>query len=102
VVRFSSRLGDIRYFAKMVDIAGLKVDENLISVVEKDIAPGTGIEASKFWASFAEAVKEFGPRTKQLLEKRDVIQSKIDAWHQERRGKPLDMVEYKAFLQSIG
>ena len=92
----------MRAFSKKVDIAGLKVDENLISVVGKDIAPGTGIDASAFWTSFSQAVKEFGPRTKQLLEKRDSIQAKIDAWHQARKGKPVDMTEYKAFLQSIG
>jgi malate synthase len=92
----------MRAFSKKVDIAGLKIDEHLASVVEKDIAPGTGIDAKAFWASFAQAVKEFGPRTKQMLDKRDLLQTKIDAWHQARKGKPVDMTEYKAFLQSIG
>ena len=100
--RLLNTVRGMRAFSKKVEIAGLKVDEHLISVVEKEIAPGTGIDAKAFWASFSEAVKEFGPRTKKLLEKRDLLQTQIDKWHQERKGKEVDMVEYKAFLQSIG
>ena len=100
--RLILRFADMRAFSKKVDMAGLKIDEHLIAVVEKDIAPGTGIDTKAFWTSFAQAVKEFGPRTKQVLEKRDLLQAKIDKWHQDRKGKAIDMVEYKAFLQSIG
>ena len=37
-----------------------------------------------------------------LLEKRDVIQRKIDAWHLARKGLPLDGKEYGDFLREIG
>mmetsp|Transcript_21118 Transcript_21118/g.58199 ORF Transcript_21118/g.58199 Transcript_21118/m.58199 type:complete len:762 (+) Transcript_21118:55-2340(+) len=100
--RYSPNRITIRFFSKKVDIGGLKVDSTLAAVVEKEIAPGTGIEPAAFWASVAEGIKEFGPRTKQILKKRDDIQEKIDKWHQERKGKPVNMAEYKPFLQSIG
>ncbi len=57
--------------------------------------PGTGI-ARRFAGlprSFATSLKN-----RALLEKRDEIQEKIDAWHREN-GAPSDMAAYKAFLE---
>ena len=41
-------------------------------------------------------------RTRELLEKRDLIQAEIDGWHAQRAGPPIDQAEYQAFLKSIG
>ena len=37
-----------------------------------------------------------------LLQRRDELQAKIDAWYRERRGRPLDEAADKAFLTEIG
>ena len=43
-----------------------------------------------------------GPVNKKLLALREEFQEKIDQWHLERKGRVIDPVEYKGFLQDIG
>jgi hypothetical protein len=85
-----------------VSIGALKVNQVLLDTVNKDVLAGSGIDEAAFWASLEGIVRKFAPRNKELLAKRDHIQAKIDEWHLERRGREIDMVEYKAFLTSIG
>lgn len=80
----------------------LQVATVLADLVAEQIAPGTGIEADAFWASFEQLLTDLGPKNKALLEKREEIQKQIDTWHQERAGKAHDAAEYKAFLTEIG
>src|SRR5690606_292850 len=47
-------------------------------------------------------VADLAPRNKALLAKRDEIQQKIDGWHLERKGKQIDLPEYKRFLTELG
>ena len=82
--------------------AGLKVEERLCTLLENDALPGTGVSAERFWDALASLLKDFAPRNKALLAKRDDLQNKIDAWHRERKGQPIDMTAYKAFLGEIG
>ena len=88
--------------APYVQVGGLKVHQSLYDLVRDEIAPGTGIDPDAFWASLGGIVRDLGPKNRKLLEKRDALQARIDAWHEERRGKPIDKAEYKAFLQEIG
>ncbi len=83
-------------------MGGLQVAASLHDLIEKDIAPGTGIEPDAFWASLEAILKDLAPRNRALLEKRDSLQSRIDEWHLARKGQPLDAAEYKAFLTEIG
>ena len=46
---------------------------------------GLDISKDHFWSSFEAIVNEFSPRNKDLLEKRDNIQAKIDSWHIESK-----------------
>ena len=85
-----------------INRSGLAVAAEIDALVEKQIAPGTGVSAEAFWAGFAAALKELGPVNRALLAKRDDLQAKIDAWHLARRGKAHDAVVYKAFLKEIG
>ena len=80
----------------------LSVDDLLHAFVEKELLPGTGVEAGAFWAALEKILAEFGPRNAQLLAKRDELQAKIDAWWKDRRGKPFDVAEEIAFLKEIG
>ena len=81
---------------------GLQVDTLLCSFIEDQALPGTGIDADQFWAGFADIVLDLTPVNKALLDRRSVLQDKIDAWHFARRGQPHDHEAYKQFLQEIG
>ena len=88
--------------APYVQVGGLNVHQSLYDLVRDEIAPGTGIEPEAFWASLGAIVRDLGPKNRKLLEKRDALQARIDAWHEERRGKPVDKAEYRTFLREIG
>ncbi|RVQ66906.1 malate synthase G [Croceicoccus ponticola] len=85
-----------------VEKAGLLVETALAQFVESDVLAPLGMDARAFWQGFAGLLAKFAPVNRQLLAKRDELQSKIDAWHQDRAGKPVEMAEYKAFLTEIG
>jgi malate synthase len=82
--------------------AGLQVETSLCSLIEEDALSGLGVTADAFWQALATLVRDFGPRNRALLEQREELQAKIDAWHRERKGQPIDLAAYKAFLSDIG
>ena len=84
-----------------VEIGGLKVDSCLYTLVQDEIAPGTGVNADKFWSELGRIVRDLGKRNGILLKKRDELQKQIDEWHLARRGQPIEMNEYKEFLSGI-
>ncbi|NPU94475.1 MAG: malate synthase G [Gammaproteobacteria bacterium] len=81
---------------------GLEIATVLYNLVANEVAPGTGVEPDAFWSKFEQILADLAPKNKALLEKRDAIQAKVDAWHQSHAGKPVNMPEYKAFLTEIG
>ncbi len=88
--------------ADFVEIGGLKVNEELYHLVRDEIAPGTGVNADRFWKSFGEIVRDLAPKNRALLEKRDKLQKQIDQYHLARKGQPFNREEYKTFLKEIG
>jgi len=80
----------------------LRVASSLADLIEREVAPGTGVDPDAVWRDFAAIVAELGPVNRALLAERDRLQQQIDAWHQERRGQVLDPAEYRAFLTGIG
>ncbi|WP_170436815.1 malate synthase G [Ruegeria arenilitoris] len=82
--------------------SGLDVDQVLIDFIEERALPGTGVEPDAFWAGLSRMVSEFGPKNRDLLQKRSDIQGSVDAWHLARKGQPIDKAEYQAFLREIG
>ncbi|WP_288483585.1 malate synthase G [uncultured Novosphingobium sp.] len=85
-----------------IDRAGLKIAPELVEFVEARALPGTQIAGEAFWAGLADILARFVPRNRQLLAKRDDLQTAIDGWHKDRAGKPIDAAEYKAFLTDLG
>ena len=85
-----------------VERAGMQVDSALSDFIENDVLAPLGRDAGRFWDGFAELCSRFAPRNRELLAKRDSLQTQIDAWHRERQGKPHDPVAYKDFLTQIG
>jgi len=88
--------------ADYVEIGGLKVNEELYHLVRDEIAPGTGVNADRFWKSFGEIVRDLAPKNRALLEKRDKLQKQIDQYHLAHKGQPFNREEYKTFLKEIG
>ena len=84
------------------DKAGLQVDSDFAQFVDQDILAGLDIAPDAFWAGVADIYAKMTPRNRALLAKRDHIQTRIDAWHKERQGAPIEMVEYQGFLRQIG
>jgi malate synthase len=68
--------------------------------IQQAAAPGTSISAEAFWSGFAELLRECG--TRQLLQVRDELQSRIDQYHRERSDEPHDLGDYERFLRDIG
>ncbi len=86
----------------MIDRAGLQVDQRLADLLEREVFPVLGRDPSAFWEGFAKLLDEFAPRNAALLKTREELQEKIDAWHTDHAGKPIDQGEYQSFLKDIG
>ena len=85
-----------------IELGELSIDRNLYQLINDEIAPGTSIEPKSFWSALGEIVQDLGARNKTLLEERDRLQERIDTWHRERKGEPIDAAEYRDFLIEIG
>ena len=68
-----------------VEVGGLRVDDSLYRLVRDEISPGTGVDPDAFWMSLGRIVADLEPVNRALLEKRDALQARIDAWHLERK-----------------
>jgi malate synthase len=81
---------------------GLQVATELVAFIEERALPGTGVKAGDFWKGLSALIHDLGPENRALLERREILQQKIDAWHIKTRGKAHDHEAYKTFLQEIG
>ena len=86
---------------KMVEKSGLKVSSTLLEFINNEVIPNTNIDIDKFWNKFSEVVHELSPINKALIQKREIIQKKIDDWHKSNKGKDFNKKEYVNFLKSI-
>jgi malate synthase len=80
----------------------LSVADTLARFLEERALPGTGVEPAAFWDGFSDLLHELAPRNRALLDERQALQDKIDAWHVARRGQPHDADAYQDFLRDIG
>jgi malate synthase len=80
----------------------LSVAKVLFDFVNGEVVPGTGVPAEAVWTGLERLLADLAPRNKALLARRDQLQATIDAWHRDRRGKPVDPLAYRAFLEEIG
>ena len=88
--------------ANRIEVGRLKVDEGLYHLVRDEIAPGTGMEADVFWGSLGDIVADLAPKNRDLLDKRDALQQRVDEWYLSTKGEPVEPNEYEEFLAEIG
>ena len=87
---------------KYVQFGQIQVAEELASLVENQVLDGLELSPADVWSAFENILAELAPRNAALLEKREALQSQIDAWHETRAGQKIDQAEYQAFLKEIG
>ncbi|MDC0344068.1 malate synthase G [Pelagibacteraceae bacterium] len=80
---------------------GLRINSTLFDFINKEAIPETNVDPEVFWLKFEEALSELSPLNKKLLDERENIQKKIDAWHIERSDKTINKKEYIKFLKDI-
>jgi malate synthase len=85
-----------------IQVGSLQVATELYELLEKDIAPGTGVEPGTFWSTLEKILEDFAPRNRELLHIRDEMQAQIDDWHRAHPGADYDRAAYKSFLEEIG
>lgn len=79
---------------------GLQVDTVLADFIEKRALEGTGVSADAFWSGLSDMAHTLGPKNRELLQIREDMQGKVDAWHIANKGASED--DYLAFLREIG
>ena len=84
-----------------IEIKKLTISENLYNFVNKDLLPGIGISKSNFWNGFSKNIYKLASKNKELLEKREKLQKKIDDFHKKRKGNEFNFKEYNKFLYNI-
>ncbi|MDA0663297.1 MAG: malate synthase G, partial [Proteobacteria bacterium] len=85
-----------------VQEGGLQVAANLHDFINTEALPGTGVTAAAFWPGFDAIMRDLAPVNRALLQTREDMQARIDAWHRERKGQRFDSAAYRAFLVEIG
>ena len=80
----------------------LSVSSELDIFLKSEILPGLDLTEENFWTNLEKIIDEFGPKNKALLEIRESMQEKIDAWHLSNPGQQKNLTLYKDFLNEIG
>lgn len=88
--------------SERIAVGAIQIAKPLYDLVEQRIAPGTGVATETFWQALSQLVVDYAPRNRELLNKRDEIQAKIDQWHMDHADQAFDAAAYKQFLQAIG
>jgi malate synthase len=88
----------IRYRSR----SGLEVAEPLCDFVEGGVAQAVGLQPEKLWEGLAKLLADLAPLNRQLLARRDSLQSQIDHWYRQRGAPALQVDEQETFLRQIG
>ena len=83
-------------------VNNLKVSEELLNFVNKELLKDTNISSKEFWLGFDQAVHELAPKNRELIKTREILQKQIDDWHIKNKGNQINIEEYKNFLKKIG
>ena len=86
---------------KFVKILDLSVSQVLLSFINKELLQGTKISKDHFWREFNKSVHELAKKNKELIDIREKIQKSIDSYHLGKKGKKINLNDYKSFLKKI-
>ena len=82
----------------LIEKNGLKINSKIFEFINKEVIPGTNIKSEDFWNNFEKVVNELVPINKNLIEKREDIQKKLDEWHKKNKEKDFNKKElYRVF-----
>ena len=84
------------------NVKNLKISDELLSFVNKELLKDLDISSEKFWEGFDNAVHDLAPKNKKLIQIRENLQKKIDDWHIKNKGNKIEIEQYKKFLSEIG
>jgi len=87
---------------KYINTNSLYIDETLFKFISNDVLPKVNFKKKIFWSEFQKFIETLEPQRISLIKKRNLLQSKIDSWHQENKNKLFDEEKYKKFLEKIG
>ena len=87
---------------KYINKRSLSVSIDLEAFLKSEVLPGLDLSEDHFWNSLENIINEFSPRNKELLDIRESMQGKIDAWHLANPGLEKNFNVYKDFLRDIG
>ncbi len=88
--------------SKLIQYGGLKVAEELYDFINNEALVGLDIPIENFWSNLESIFQNLAPTNRDLLLKREKLQSQIDDWHTAHRTEPFNISAYKAFLTEIG
>ena len=89
-------------FLNIFKSPAMQVDEDLKNFVNDELLNGLDITPDFFWQTLENLIYVYGPLNKSLLEKRKLMQDKIDEWHINNKDKNFNFDNYKNFLYEIG
>ena len=84
-----------------VQVGGLAVAASLHRFIEEEALPAAGVDPQAFWDGADAVIHDLAPRNRELLARREELQTRIDDFHREHPGRP-DPETYTAFLTEIG
>jgi len=79
---------------------GLAVAEPLYRFLVGEVLPDSGVSGETCWSGLTRLIEHNRAKNAALLARRDMLQSRIDAYHRDVRN--VDTADYKVFLQDIG
>ncbi len=98
--RLLSSIKDL--FLNIFKVPSMQIDLNLKNFVKDELLNGLDISPDFFWQTLENLIYVYGPLNKSLLEKRKLMQDKIDEWHVNNKDENFNFDNYKNFLYEIG
>ena len=83
-------------------VPGLDVDPILLSFIDEEALPGSGVDRDAFWSAAAALLRALTPENKRLLAWRDELQARIDVRNESLRGQVPTPEDEESFLREIG
>jgi malate synthase len=83
-----------------VKVGNLRAAKELYDFINSEALPDSQVDPEQFWEGFEKIITDLTPKNKELLVKRDELQTKINRWHREN--KEFNLARYKEFLGEIG